>query len=126
MKDEKLLILVVIIQYFILLVLKSINVVAIVKICVPDTVKNLNVKVFNLMALTNETRSIEWHESCKCICRLNEIICNNKHRWNKDKSKCECKKLIDKEVCDEGFIFNPSDCESECDKSYNIGQYLDY
>ena len=26
------------------------------KICVPDTVKNLNVKVFNLMSLTNETR----------------------------------------------------------------------
>ena len=26
------------------------------KVCVPDTVKNLNVKVFNLMSLTNETR----------------------------------------------------------------------
>ena len=26
------------------------------RICVPDTIKNLNVKVFNLMALTNETR----------------------------------------------------------------------
>ena len=26
------------------------------KICVPDTVKDLNVKVFNLMTLTNETR----------------------------------------------------------------------
>ena len=25
------------------------------KICVPDVVKNLNVKVFNLMSLTNET-----------------------------------------------------------------------
>ena len=29
------------------------------RICVPDTVKNLDVKVFNLMTLTNETRSIE-------------------------------------------------------------------
>ena len=48
------------------------------RICVPDTVKNLNVKVFNLISRTNETRSIEWHETCKCICRLNEIICNNK------------------------------------------------
>ena len=26
------------------------------KICVPDVVKSLNVKVFNLMSLTNETR----------------------------------------------------------------------
>ena len=29
------------------------------KICVLDTVKNLNVKVFNLMTLTNETRHIK-------------------------------------------------------------------
>ena len=29
------------------------------KICVPDVIKNLNVKVFNLMSRTNETRFIE-------------------------------------------------------------------
>ena len=29
------------------------------EICVPDVVKNLNVKVFNLMSRTNETRYIE-------------------------------------------------------------------
>ena len=34
-------------------------------IYVPDVVKNLNVKVFNLMSRTNETRHIEWHETCK-------------------------------------------------------------
>ena len=50
------------------------------KICVPDIVKNLNVKVFNLMSRTNETKFIKWHESCKCICRLNAIVCNNKQR----------------------------------------------
>ena len=38
------------------------------KLCVPDVVKNLNVKVFNLMSKTNETRHIEWHEMCKCMC----------------------------------------------------------
>ena len=38
------------------------------RICVPDVVKYLNVKVFNLMSRTNETREIKWHESCKCIC----------------------------------------------------------
>ena len=31
------------------------------KMCVPDVVKNLNVKVFNLMWRTNETRHIKWH-----------------------------------------------------------------
>ena len=29
------------------------------KICVPDIVKNLNVKVFNLMSRTNETKHIK-------------------------------------------------------------------
>ena len=48
------------------------------KICVPDIVKNLNVKVFNLMSRSNESRSIKSHETCKCICSLTKIICNNK------------------------------------------------
>ena len=61
------------------------------KICIPDVIKNLNVKVFNLMSLTNETRCIEWHKTYKCICRLDGIICNEKQRWNEDRCKCECK-----------------------------------
>ena len=47
------------------------------KICVPDIVKNLNVKVFNLMSRTNETKNIKWHETCKFECRLDAIVCNN-------------------------------------------------
>ena len=31
------------------------------KLCVPDVVKNSNVRAFNLMSRTNETRHIEWH-----------------------------------------------------------------
>ena len=73
------------------------------KICVPDVVKDLNVKVFNLMSRTNETRHIEWHETCKCECRLDEIVCNDKQRGNDDKCRCECKKIIDKCVCDKGY-----------------------
>ena len=52
------------------------------KIYVPDVVKNLNVEIFNLMSRTNESRSIKLHETCKCICRLNKIVCNNKQKWN--------------------------------------------
>ena len=88
--------------------------------------KKLNVKVFNLMSRTNETRSIKWHKSCKCICSLNKIICNNKQRWNEEKCKCDCKKLIDKGVCYKGFIWNLRNCQCECHKSCNISQYLDY
>ena len=96
------------------------------KMCVPDIVKNLNVKVFNLMSRTNETRHIKWHETCKCKCRLDASVCNNKQRWNDDKCRCECKELIDKGVCDKGSIWNSSNCEYKCDKSCYVGQYLDY
>ena len=29
-------------------------------------------------------------------------------------------------LCDKGYIWNPSNCACECDKSCGIGQYLDY
>ena len=84
------------------------------------------VKVFNLMSRSNKTRSIKLHETCKCIFRINKIICNNKQRWNKDQCRCECKEIIEEGVRDKGFIFNTSDCKCECDKSFNTSQYLDY
>ena len=96
------------------------------KICIPDVVKDLNVQVFNLMYRTNETRHIKWHETCKCQCRLDAIVCNNKQQWNKDKCRCECKELIGKGVCDKGYLWNPSNCKYECDKSCDIGEYFDY
>ena len=55
------------------------------KFCVPDVIKELNVKVFHLMPRTNETRFIKWHEKWKCICILDGIVCNNKQGWNKNK-----------------------------------------
>ena len=39
---------------------------------------------------------------------------------------CECKELIDKDESDKGFIWNPSNCKCECNKSCDIGEYLDY
>ena len=50
------------------------------KTCVPDVVENLNVKLFNLMSRTNETRHIEWHETRKCECKFGANVCNNKQR----------------------------------------------
>ena len=52
------------------------------KLCVRDVVKNVNVRAFNLMSRTNETRYTEWHETCKCTCRLDGSLRNNKQRWN--------------------------------------------
>ena len=78
------------------------------------------------MSRTNETRYIEWQETCKCECKFGANVCNNKQRWNKNKCRCECKELIDKKVCDKGLIWNPSNCECECDKACDIVEYLDY
>ena len=69
---------------------------------------------------------MKWHETSKCICRLDKIIFNSKQQWSEDKCRCECKELIDKGVCSKGFIFNPGNCECECDKSCCIGEYLGY
>ena len=96
------------------------------KLCAPDVVKNSNVKVFNLVSGTNETRRIEWHETCKYKCRFNSSVFNNKQRWNEDTCWCECKELIDKGVCDKGFIWNASDCECECYKSCDFSEHLNY
>ena len=79
------------------------------KICVSDVIKNLN-----------------WHETCKCKCRLNASVCNNRQRWNDDNCWCECKELIDKGVCDKVYAWNPSNCECECDTTCDFGEYLDY
>ena len=78
------------------------------------------------MSRINETRQIIWHETCKCVCRLTSAVCS-RQIWKEDKCRCECKEdLVNKMVCDKGYIRNPSSCACECDKSCGIGQYLDY
>ena len=78
------------------------------------------------MSRTNEIRQIKWHKTCKCRCRLDANVCNNKQRWDEDKCRCEFKELIDKGICDKGLTWNPSNCEWGCDKSCDVGEYLDY
>ena len=90
-------------------------------LCIPDIIKKINVKVFNLMSVINETRQILWHETCKCVCRLSVAVCNSKQIWNDDKCRCECREdLVDRIVCDKGFSWNPSSCECGCDISRYI------
>ena len=77
--------------------------------CIPNIIKNITVKVFDLMSWTNKTKQIKWHERCKCVCRLDPIIGNNKQKRNKDKRRCEClknKKCVNK-------FWNPNSCHCE-------------
>ena len=97
------------------------------KICIPDIVKKVNVKVFNLISRINDTKQTLWLESCKCICKLSTAICNTNQIWNNDRCRCECKEnLVNKINCDKGYSWIPSNCECECDKFCNIGEYIDY
>ena len=98
-----------------------------VKLCVPNIVRDMNIKVFNLLARINETRKIVWHETCKCVCRFTSAICNDRQEWNENKCRCECKEdLVSKLTWDKGYMWNPSTCSCECDRYCETGQYLDY
>ena len=77
--------------------------------------------MFNLASGTNETRCIEWHEM-----RFNSSVCSNKQLCNDNKCRCEFKELVDRGVCNKGFIWNRSNCDCECFKSCDFSKYLDY
>ena len=81
--------------------------------CIPHVAKNINIIVFNVISRINETRYVSWHVTCRCKCRLDASVCDNKQCWNNDKCRCEFRELIDKCLCDKEFIWNHSKCE--CD-----------
>ena len=41
------------------------------KLCVPNVIKRVNMQVYNFLMRLNETRNVLWHESRKCVCKLN-------------------------------------------------------
>ena len=75
----------------------------------------------------NETRNVLWHESCKCVCKLNSSICNNKQIWNSDTCRCDCNEDFAGMInCAKGYTWNPSIYECQCDTWCKPGQYLNH
>ena len=74
------------------------------KLFVPGAVKDMNIKVFNLISKTNEMLLILWHKTFACKYRLDTSVCNDKQRRNNDKCRCECKEVNDKGRFNIGFI----------------------
>ena len=65
------------------------------KICVPNIIKNVNMKVYNFLMRLNETR---------------------KQIWNSDTCRCDCNEdFADIINCAKGYTWNPSTCECQCD-----------
>ena len=97
------------------------------RICVPNIIKNINMKVYNFLMRLNETHNVLWHESCKCVCRLNLSIYNSKQIWNSDTCRCDCNEDFAGIInCTKGYMWNPSTCACECDMWCKTGQYLDH
>ena len=97
------------------------------KLCVPGIVKRVNMQVYIFLMMLNETRSVLWHENCKCVCKLNSSVCNNKQIWNSDTCKCDCNEEFASIInCPKGYTWNPSTCECQCDTWCKPGQYLDH
>ena len=97
------------------------------KICVPKIIKNVNMKVYNFLMRLNETRNVLWHESCKCVCRLNSSVSNSKQIWNSNTCRCDCNEDFAGIIyCTKEYMWNPSICECQCDKWCKTGQYLDH
>ena len=97
------------------------------KLCVPIVVKKVNMKVYNFLMRLNETRNVLWHESCKCVCRINSSVCNSKQIWNSDTCSCDCNEhFAGIMTCNKRHMWNPSTCACEYDMWCRPGQYLDY
>ena len=68
------------------------------KICLPDSIKNISVKSFDLISQKIVFKNISFHKSCKCGCLLDEKVCNNLQKWNVSKCRCECLKVKDFDI----------------------------
>ena len=97
------------------------------KMCVPNVIKRVNMQVYNFLIRLNETRNVLWHESCKCMCKLNSSVCNNKQIWNSDTCRWDCNEDFAVIInCTKEHIWNPSTCECQGDVWCKPGQYLDH
>ena len=96
-------------------------------LCVPNIIKNVNMKVYKFLMRLNETRNVLWHEICKCVCLLNSSVCNSKQIWNSDTCKCDCNEDFAGIInFTKGYVWNTSTCTCESDMWCKPGQYLDH
>ena len=74
------------------------------KVCLPDSVKNISVKSFDLISQKTVFKNISFHQPCKCGCL---------QRLNKEKCRCECLKIKNIDI---DYSWNASNCKCELNK----------
>ena len=78
-----------------------------------SSIKNISVKSFDLLSKKNVLKNVSFHQGCKCGCLLDEKVCNNLQKWNKDKCRCECLKIKKFKI---GNSWNVNNCRCEMKK----------
>ena len=64
------------------------------EVCVPNKTEDLNLRVFNMITLINESKTLTKHISCKCKCKFDGRKSNSSHWWNNNKCRYEFKNII--------------------------------
>ena len=52
------------------------------KVCAPSQIKDVNVKVFNVITRMYEAKALVKHISCNCKCKFSGTTCNSNQKWN--------------------------------------------
>ena len=77
-----------------------------------NTIKNLNLSVFNMIARTNESQTLIKHISYACKCKFHGRKCNSNQKWNNGKCRCRHKNLKEHYLCEKFYIWNSAACSS--------------
>ena len=77
-----------------------------------NTIKNLNLSVFNMIARTNESQTLIKHISYACKCKFHGRKCNSNQKWNNGKCRCRHKNLKEHYLCKKYYIWNSAACSS--------------
>ena len=48
---------------------------------------------------------------------MNGIVYDSKQKQKDDECQCECKELTDLSFCKDDYMWNPSTCNCECNKT---------
>ena len=83
-----------------------------------NTIKNLNLSVFNMIARTNESQALIKHISYACKCKFHGRKCNSNQNWNNGKCRCRHKNRKEHYLCNKYYIWNSDTC------SCGNGKYL--
>ena len=55
---------------------------------------DVNLSVFNMIAIINESKTLTKHISCECKCKFDSIKCNSNQQRNNEKCRREYKNPI--------------------------------